>query len=279
MLFEAGKFAISLYIAKQGLELTYGAAASFVVLLVWVYYSSQIMLFGAELTHVYALRRKVAGRARMPSAVSPLPEERAVTRGHPLPRGSGTEQRPVAPRSLAGADMLDEKTVAKVAEHHGISMAAVNEIAAAIKKGGGRSAQFNHPELGGMGQWMANGMLMIGEMFNNSLKAKVAAICRDVAAELPRPSGAEVANQATDINSWWPPNFGRPSSVGSQNDMRYAVFPESRRLVVEQHGALSIYDLGEYEISGAAQQQRSSQTLTFSGARGVVPLERLRRIA
>ena len=108
VLFEAGKFAISLYIAKQGLELTYGAAASFVVLLVWVYYSSQIMLFGAELTHVYALRRKVAGRARMPSAVSPLPEERAVTCGHPLPRGSGTEQRPVAPRSLAGADMLDE---------------------------------------------------------------------------------------------------------------------------------------------------------------------------
>ena len=87
-------------------------------------------------------------------------------------------------------------TVAKVAEHHGISMAAVNEIAAAIKKGGGRSAQFNHPELGGMGQWMANGMLMIGEMFNDSLKAKVAAICRDVAAELPRPSGAEVANRS-----------------------------------------------------------------------------------
>lgn len=56
-LFEAGKLVIALYIGTQGLESTYGAAASFVVLLIWVYYSSQIVLFGAELTHVYARRR------------------------------------------------------------------------------------------------------------------------------------------------------------------------------------------------------------------------------
>lgn len=57
VLFESGKLAISLYIGTQGLESTYGAAASFVVLLIWVYYSAQIVLFGAELTHVYAKRR------------------------------------------------------------------------------------------------------------------------------------------------------------------------------------------------------------------------------
>ena len=57
ILFEAGKLAISLYIGTQSLESTYGAAASFVVLLVWVYYSSQIVLFGAELAHVYAQQR------------------------------------------------------------------------------------------------------------------------------------------------------------------------------------------------------------------------------
>ena len=60
-LFEAGKQGISLYIGMQGLESTYGAAASFVVLLIWVYYSSQIVLFGAELTHVYAQRRATRG--------------------------------------------------------------------------------------------------------------------------------------------------------------------------------------------------------------------------
>jgi len=57
VLFEIGKFLIGLYIGKQGLESTYGAAASIVVVLVWVYYSAQIVLFGAELTNVHAKSR------------------------------------------------------------------------------------------------------------------------------------------------------------------------------------------------------------------------------
>jgi membrane protein len=62
LLFNVGKAAISWYIGTQGLESTYGAAASIVVLLVWVYYSAQIVLFGAELTHAYAQKRQ-AGHA------------------------------------------------------------------------------------------------------------------------------------------------------------------------------------------------------------------------
>ena len=60
VLFEIGKFAIGLYIGKQGLESTYGAAASIVVVLVWVYYSAQIVLFGAELTNVHANSREAS---------------------------------------------------------------------------------------------------------------------------------------------------------------------------------------------------------------------------
>ena len=56
LLFEVGKFLIGLYVGKQGLESTFGAAASLVVLLIWVYYSSQIVLMGAEFTRAYALR-------------------------------------------------------------------------------------------------------------------------------------------------------------------------------------------------------------------------------
>jgi membrane protein len=56
VLFELGKFLIGLYIGKQGLESTFGAAASLVVLLIWVYYSSQIVLIGAEFTRAYARR-------------------------------------------------------------------------------------------------------------------------------------------------------------------------------------------------------------------------------
>jgi membrane protein len=48
LLFNIGKLAIGWYIGSQGLESTYGAAASIVVLLIWVYYSAQIVLFGAE---------------------------------------------------------------------------------------------------------------------------------------------------------------------------------------------------------------------------------------
>jgi membrane protein len=54
LLFNIGKSAIAWYISTQGLESTYGAASSIVVLLIWVYYSAQIALFGAELTHAYA---------------------------------------------------------------------------------------------------------------------------------------------------------------------------------------------------------------------------------
>ena len=54
LFFEIGKAAIGFYIGKQGLESTYGAAASIVVVLIWVYYTSQIILMDAEITHSYA---------------------------------------------------------------------------------------------------------------------------------------------------------------------------------------------------------------------------------
>ena len=70
LLFNVGKFAIGWYIGTQGLESTYGAAASIVILLVWVYYSAQIVLFGAELSHAYATaigsRRTVDVNAELP---------------------------------------------------------------------------------------------------------------------------------------------------------------------------------------------------------------------
>ena len=54
VLFELGKLVIGFYIGKQGLESTYGAAASIVVVLIWIYYSAQLVLMGAEFTRVYA---------------------------------------------------------------------------------------------------------------------------------------------------------------------------------------------------------------------------------
>ncbi len=55
VLFMFGKFGISFYIAKSDVGNTYGAAGSLVILLVWIYYSSMILFFGAEFTKRYAI--------------------------------------------------------------------------------------------------------------------------------------------------------------------------------------------------------------------------------
>lgn len=54
VLFAVGKFAISFYLGQSDLGATYGASASIVILLTWIYYSSIILYFGAEFTKVYA---------------------------------------------------------------------------------------------------------------------------------------------------------------------------------------------------------------------------------
>jgi len=56
LLFMLGKFLISLYIGKSNVGLTYGAAGSIIVILVWVYYSSLILYFGAEFTKIYSIQ-------------------------------------------------------------------------------------------------------------------------------------------------------------------------------------------------------------------------------
>ena len=54
LLFTLGKLLIGLYLGRSTIASAYGAAASLVIFLVWVYYSAQILLWGAEFTHVYA---------------------------------------------------------------------------------------------------------------------------------------------------------------------------------------------------------------------------------
>ncbi|MEC9359874.1 MAG: YihY/virulence factor BrkB family protein [Pseudomonadota bacterium] len=57
LLFSIGKYLIGLYIGSAAVSSSYGAAGAFVVLIVWVYYSAQIFLFGAEFTYQYACLR------------------------------------------------------------------------------------------------------------------------------------------------------------------------------------------------------------------------------
>ena len=165
--------------------------------------------------------------------------------------------------------------IAEIAQRHGFSPDAARAVAEALRHGGGTMAQFNHPELGGMGQWVAGGMLMIGDMFNNDLKARVGALCRDLAAS-PGPVPAAAEQQPAQTGRWWPDYLGAPSATGAQNDMRYACFPDRRRLAVMQHGHVRVYDTGEHRIGGFSQQQSSTQSLTFTSQLGPVRLEDLK---
>jgi len=71
-LFTLGQHLIGLYLGQSSVASSYGAAGSLVVLLVWVYYSAQIVLFGAEFTHAFAQSygSQAAGRAKV-AAVQP----------------------------------------------------------------------------------------------------------------------------------------------------------------------------------------------------------------
>jgi membrane protein len=56
LLFTLGKFLFGMYLARSSISSAYGAASSLAIILMWVYYSAQILLIGAELTQVYANR-------------------------------------------------------------------------------------------------------------------------------------------------------------------------------------------------------------------------------
>ena len=56
VLFTFGQLLIGLYLGQSSMASTYGAAGSVMILLLWVYYSCQILLFGAEFTRMYAQR-------------------------------------------------------------------------------------------------------------------------------------------------------------------------------------------------------------------------------
>ena len=82
----------------------------------------------------------------------------------------------------------------------------------------------------------------------------------------------------TGGEKWWPDDLGQPSSSGSQNGMRYAFFPERRRLLIEQGGKLTTYDSADHRIGGVSQQDSQEQTLAFTSQKGRVQLDDLKQV-
>jgi Short C-terminal domain len=184
------------------------------------------------------------------------------------------------------------RLLADVAQRHVVSVEAVLTVSHALAAGGGRMAQFNHPELGGAGQWSQGGMVMVGDMFNQGLKHRVDALCTELASQLPKLAAGRAAEPlqgqaqfqgganwpgaafGPSAGAWWPADLGTPASSGAQNDLRYAYFPAVRRLAIQRNGRLELYDTGEHRISGVSQQQQGSgaQAPTFTSDKGHVRL-------
>ncbi|MEM5473087.1 SHOCT domain-containing protein [Hoeflea sp. AS60] len=198
------------------------------------------------------------------------------------------------------------KALAEIADRHGVSQDAVEHVLMALMAGQGTQAQFNHPDLGGMGQWSLGGMTMVGDMFNNALKARVDGLCSDVSqlmrqseplhrpsemssqsqSQGPQSQGAQSQGDSVSLfvsggssSNWWPGNLGHAASTGSQNQMRYAWFPDTARLAIDPgNGNVRVYDTADHRIGGFSQQQAGDQSLSFTSQHGLIKLSDLREV-
>jgi len=192
------------------------------------------------------------------------------------------------------------RAVADIAQRTGFSPDAVTSMLFSVIAGRGGMAQFSHPEFGGSGQWMAGGAIMLSDMFNNALKARVDALCSELSALVVRESGLTVAGSfqsqsqgggapvggatssllAPDASgNWWPADLGAPASVGAQNAVRYAYFPGARRLAIDMNGKVTVYDTQHHQIGGFSQQQSGAGSLTFTSQFGAVDVARLPKVS
>jgi len=189
-----------------------------------------------------------------------------------------------------------------LARRYGVSTQAVTTLLQAVISGNGSMAQFSHPDLGGLGQWSQGGMTMIGDMFNNALKAKVDGLCSDLANLLGQQSSWMRSTTSSQTQSqggtggygsvslfvpaaggspsaWWGADLGAASATGSQNNIRYAYFPASRRLAIAIGDHVTIYDTADHVISGVSQQQSGDASLSFTSQRGLVRVADLRVVS
>jgi hypothetical protein len=181
-----------------------------------------------------------------------------------------------------------ERAVAELSTRYGVSTDAVRTLLEAVRLGNGTMAQFSHPELGGRGQWMAGGMTMVGDMFNHGLQATVSGLASELsgllasapvygaAPGLVRRDEPDPAHHQENPGSWWPAELGPPGSSGSQNDSRYAVFAQARRLAVQSGGGhVRVYDTLDHVIGGVQQQGGLPGRLSFTSQYGTFTVDSL----
>lgn len=208
-----------------------------------------------------------------------------------------------------------QQAINDIALRHGYSYDATLSMLESVINGNGSMAQFNHPEFSGAGQWMRGGMTMVSDMFNNHLKGRVDSLCNELShlvASQPnllrsgsfqsQSQGNNTYQQAQTNHSgavqnpgdngfganslfvppspgssgdWWPADLRWPNSTGAQNNVRYAYFAQARRLAIEVHGSVTVYDTLDHQIGGFSQQQSAGGTLSFTSQYGLMDVSSL----
>ena len=208
----------------------------------------------------------------------------------------------LSPEGQAAINAISQRT--------GFSPDAVTSMLFSVIAGNGTMAQFSHPEFGGSGQWMAGGMTMVSDMFNNYLKGRVDGLCSELSNLVASQPGLTQTGsfqsqsqnggysgsgqwqtsggggfgggysggnqpslfvpEASGGFNWWPAELGQPASTGAQNGVRYAYFPGTRRLAIDLNGQVTVYDSLDHQIGGFSQQQGGSGSLTFTSQYGTV---------
>lgn len=203
-----------------------------------------------------------------------------------------------------------QQAIQDIAQRHGFSVDAVTHMLDTLLQGNASMAQFNHPEFGGCGQWMAGGMTMLSDMFNNALKFRVDGLCGELSRLIanqpdlirqgsfqsqsqgggaglaqtqtshadwttPAPSASGASLFVPPGPDWWGPELRWPNSTGSQNGVRYAYFAQARRLALELQGRVTIYDTLDHQIGGFSQQQSSGGSLGFNSQYGLIDVSSL----
>ena len=179
-----------------------------------------------------------------------------------------------------------------IAQRFGVSTGAASELLNALARGNGVQAKFNHPDLGGMGQWSKGGMVMVGDMFNHGLKARVNDLAAELADLLQRDELFSRGPNDRDLNktegsfsgtgrrSRWPEELGAYSASGSDGllgalQRGEGLFPGARIVVAAVKGDMVRSRCGRAFSGGtvfagqAGIRSKGSLTVTFRQLKSV----------
>lgn len=167
--------------------------------------------------------------------------------------------------------------IRSLAQKHGFEPQATEFMARTIERAEGTLAEWDHPGLGGLGEWIPGTTILHPR--NPPTEKRLDNLCLDLLAALKETGHATQPGAGADI--WWPKTLGlSPDSTGSQNQVRYAYFADIQRLAVDRGDGqgVTVYDTGDHEIKGVSQPQSSPVPgdLVFQSQLGPVELHRLK---